>query len=73
MKILPFENIELARQRNKEIAISQGCTGSVTSYWFGEYEDENITGLIITDESLLTDIERERIIDYAPPINEKII
>ena len=72
MKILSFENIELARQRNKEIAISQGCTGSVTSYWFGEYEDESMTGLVITDESLLTDEERERIIDFVAPINEEI-
>lgn len=38
MKYLIFQDKQTALDRSKEIAISLGCVGSITTYWFGVIE-----------------------------------
>ena len=64
---LIFENKEEAQKRNNQIAVLQG-TGDVvdaTKYWFDCIEDVETkkAALVITDESLITEIEKNSLIE----------
>jgi hypothetical protein len=64
---LIFENVEKANKRNNEIAISQGTAdiNDTTKYWFECIinPETNEAALVITDETLITEIEKNKLID----------
>lgn len=64
---LIFKNKEEAQKRNNEIALLQG-TGDIvdsTKYWFECIQDSatNEVALVITDESLITEIEKNSLVE----------
>lgn len=64
---LIFKNKEEAQKRNNQIAVLQG-TGDVvdsTKYWFDCIEDVETkeAALVITDESLITEIEKNNLVE----------
>jgi hypothetical protein len=64
---LIFENKEKAQKRNNEIALLQGSgdINDITKYWFDCIEDAGSSqvALVITDESLITEIEKSKLVD----------
>jgi len=68
MKYLIFPTMHLALNKSQEICVSQGCTGDITTYWFGCIEHP-ITGKgtiqIPEDQQyLLTEEEILQLKDY---------
>lgn len=71
MKYLIFNNELEAQNRNNEICISQGSgkPGDITRFWFGIINKESDFALVVDDESLLTDIERQNLKDEQWMVN----
>lgn len=65
MKYLIFNTESEAQVRNHEICVSQGSgkPGDITQYWFSTIMNNLECALVVDDESLLTDIERENLKD----------
>ena len=67
--LVGYSTLASAQNRSNEIAITQGCTGDITAYWFGwiKHPDRAEWGLVIPEEyeSLLTAEEQALLESYA--------